>query len=48
MKSLLRIGLAAACALASTASPAKPAGAEYSVRWDPAQGGPASAADALN
>ncbi len=47
MNPLLRIGLAMACALASAASPAKPAGAEYSVRWDPAQGGPASAADAL-
>jgi hypothetical protein len=39
---------AALCAfvLAQPAS-AKQAGAEYSVRWDPAQGGPASAADAL-
>lgn len=43
----LHIVLAAACAVASAASTAKPAGAEYSVRWDPTQGGPASAADAL-
>ena len=47
MKPLLRFGLAVACALASATVIAKPERAEYSVRWDPAQGGPASAADAL-